>query len=356
MTAIQARFDLRYPGFRLDVDLNLPGRGMSALFGPSGSGKTTLLRLIAGLERADTGHLSVGGKSWQSGATFVPVHDRPIGYVFQDARLFPHLTVRGNLEYGLRRIPSAKQEVSLDDLIELLGIGPLLQRKPDRLSGGEQQRVAIARALAVSPRLLMMDEPLAALDQTLKQEILPYLERLHAILEIPVLYVSHELQEISRLADHLIMLDAGRVLAEGKIASLMTRLDLPLAHSSNAEALIEATVAGHNPAYQLTQVRFSGGLLALPLLDLPVGRPVRIRVPARDVSLTLSPQTGTSIINILPATISGIAESGPSQHVVALDIGGTHILSRLTRKSVEMLGLNPGSPVYAQIKGVAILD
>jgi molybdate transport system ATP-binding protein len=356
MNFIQARFDLQYPGFRLNVDLNLPGHGVSALFGPSGSGKTTLLRLIAGLERTDTGHLSVDGELWQSQATFLPVHDRPIGYVFQDARLFPHLTVRGNLEYGLRRIPSAKQRVSLDDLIELLGIGALLQRKPDRLSGGEQQRVAIARALAVSPRLLMMDEPLASLDQSLKQEILPYLERLHAVLEIPVLYVSHELQEISRLADHLILLDAGRVLAEGKIASLMTRLDLPLAQSNNAEALIEATVAGHDPTYQLTQVRFSGGLLALPLLDLPVGRQVRIRVPARDVSLTLSPQTGTSIINILSATISGIAELGTSQHVAALDIGGTHILSRLTRKSVEMLGLHPGLLVYAQIKGVAILD
>lgn len=355
MTALAARFKHSYPGFSLDVDVCLPSRGVTALFGPSGSGKSTLLRLIAGLEKAGDGHLALGEAVWQDANNFVPTHARPLGYVFQDACLFPHLDVRRNIEYGLRRIPPLSRRVSLDGVIDLLGISSLMQRMPDRLSGGERQRVAIARALAVSPSLLLMDEPLAALDQARKQEVLPYLERLHDALEIPVLYVSHAIDEVARLADHLLVLDAGRVVAQGSPAELMTRIDLPLARGDETGALIEATIAGHDDTYQLTDVAFPGGQMSLPRQAAGIGQRVRMRVLARDVSVTLAAQTGTSIINILPATVTHIAEVSPSQSLVGLDLGGTSIIARITHKSVDTLGLKPGLVVYAQIKGVAIL-
>ena len=355
MTALCARFKHSYSGFSLDIDVCLPSRGVTALFGSSGSGKTTLLRLIAGLEKAADGYLALGDAVWQGANNFVPTHARPLGYVFQDACLFPHLDVRRNIEYGLRRIPQPSRRVSLDSVIDLLGITSLMQRMPDRLSGGERQRVAIARALAVSPSLLLMDEPLAALDQARKQEVLPYLERLHDALEIPVLYVSHAIDEVARLADHLLVLDAGRVVAQGSPAELMARIDLPLARGDETGALIEATIASHDDDYQLTNVSFHGGQLSLPRQTAGIGKHVRMRVLARDVSITLAAQTGTSIINILPARVTNIAEAGPSQSLVGLDLGGTPILARITRKSVDALGLKPGLAVYAQIKGVAIL-
>jgi len=355
MNDLNARFRHGYPGFGLEVDVRLPARGVTAIFGPSGSGKTTLLRLIAGLERAAHGHLAVGDVVWQDTDTFVPTHERPLGYVFQDARLFPHLDVRRNLDYGLRRIPASSRRVSLDHVIDLLGIGHLMERKPDRLSGGERQRVAIARALAVSPRLLLLDEPLAALDQARKQEVLPYLERLHDSLEIPVLYVSHAIDEVVRLADHLLVLDAGRVAAQGSIVELMARAELRLSRDDGEGALIEASVAGHDETYQLTTVAFPGGRLTLPRQAREVGQQVRVRVLARDVSITLAAQTGTSIINILPARVTAITPAGASQCVVSLDLGGTALLARITRKSVDALGLKPGVAVHAQIKGVALV-
>ncbi|MBU0751558.1 MAG: molybdenum ABC transporter ATP-binding protein [Gammaproteobacteria bacterium] len=355
MTEIAARFRQHYPGFGLEVDVHLPARGVTALFGPSGSGKTTLLRLIAGLEKSPDGLLTIGDDVWQDAQHFVPTHRRPLGYVFQDARLFPHLDVRRNLEYGLRRIDPAARRVALDEVVDLLGIAPLMQRMPERLSGGESQRVAIARALAVSPRLLLMDEPLAALDQARKQEVLPYLERLHDALKIPVLYVSHAIDEVARLADHMLLLDGGRVLAQGAPADLMTRLDLPLALGDDTGALIEATVARHDEAYQLTEVEFPGAHLLLPGRPAAIGHRVRVRVLARDVSITLTAAAQTSILNILPATVTGVAAVSASQNVVALDLGGTAILARVTRKSVDALGLRSGLGVFAQIKGIAIL-
>lgn len=355
MTALAARFKHNYPGFSLDVDVRLPLRGVTALFGPSGSGKSTLLRLIAGLEKAGDGHLALGEAVWQDANHFVPTHARPLGYVFQDAWLFPHLDVQRNIEYGLHRIPPTSRRVSLDGIIDLLGIASLMRRMPDRLSGGERQRVAIARALAVSPSLLLMDEPLAALDQARKQEVLPYLERLHDALEIPVLYVSHAIDEVARLADHLLVLDIGRIVAQGSPAELMARVDLPLARGDEAGALIEATIAAHDDTYQLTDVAFPGGQMSLPRQAAGIGQRVRLRVLARDVSITLAAQTGTSIVNILPATVTHIAEASPSQSLVGLDLGGTSILARITHKSVDTLGLKPGLAVYAQIKGVAIL-
>ena len=352
---IEARFQIDRGDFRLDVDLDIPGQGITALLGPSGCGKTTLLRAIAGLECCREGFLKVGDRVWQSARQFVPTHRRSLGYVFQEANLFAHLSVRGNLEYGLKRVPAAERKVSLSKAIELLGIGHLLKRGTDQLSGGERQRVAIARALAVSPGILLMDEPLSALDLARKQEIMPYLESLHDELEIPVLYVSHSPDEVARLADHLVLLDSGRVKSTGPIGSMLTRLDLPMAHGGDAEALVEAVVAGHDEDYELTYLDFPGGRFTVAHKALPTGRSVRLRVAARDVSLTLEHQSGTSILNIFPATIDEINRTGSAQVTVRLLAGGVPLLSRVTRKSAALLGLEPGKKVYAQAKSVALL-
>ncbi len=353
--SIEVGLKLQQEDFSLDVDLSIPAGGISALFGPSGCGKTTLLRAIAGLERQARGTLRVNGMRWQDQGFFLPPHRRSLGYVFQEASLFPHLNVQHNLEYGLKRVANGERKVSLDSAIELLGIGQLLDRKPHQLSGGERQRVAIARALAVSPSLLLMDEPLAALDMVRKQEILPYLESLHSRLEIPVIYVSHSPDEVARLADHLILMADGTISASGPIADMLTRVDLPLAQGNDAEALIEATVAKHDPAYELTYLDFPGGRFTVGRKDLPVGTKVRLRVIARDVSITLEKQSGTSILNIFPASVDEIVPTGSAQVTVRLLAGGVPLLSRITRKSASMLELAPGKQVYAQAKTVALL-
>ncbi len=354
--SIEIRFKIDRGDFVLDVDMEIPDRGITAVFGPSGCGKTTLLRAIAGLEPCHDGYLRVAEMLWQEGASFVPPHKRPLGYVFQEASLFAHLNVRRNLEYGIKRVPASQRRVSLRKAIELLGIGSLLEHTAGQLSGGERQRVAIARALAVSPGILLMDEPLAALDQARKQEILPYLESLHDELDIPVIYVSHSQDEVARLADHLVLLEAGRVRATGPIGEMLTRLDLPLAYGNEAEALIEAVVAGHDDEYDLTLLDFSGGRFTVSRHDLPVGHPVRVRVIARDVSLTLEQQSGTSILNIFPATIEEITPAGSAQMMVKLMSGDVTLLARVTRKSASVLNLKPGKLVYAQAKSVALLS
>jgi len=352
---IEARFCIDRGDFILDVDLSIPAQGVTAIFGASGCGKTTLLRAIAGLEQHDHGFLKVGNMIWQENNHFVPPHQRPLAYVFQEASLFTHLNVRRNLEYGIKRVAKTERKISLDEAIDFLGIGHLLDRKPDTLSGGERQRVAIARALAVSPRLLLMDEPLAALDLRRKHEILPYLESLHNELDIPVIYVSHSPDEVARLADHLVLLEAGRIVATGDIHEMFTRLDLPLAHGGDAEAIIDATVVEHDDHYHLTYLDFSGGRFTVARKDLPVGSSVRLRVAARDVSLTLEQQSNTSILNIFPATIDAITNEGLAQVTVRLLIAGVPMLARVTRKSVEILELRPGKQVYAQAKSVALL-
>ncbi|WPP46180.1 molybdenum ABC transporter ATP-binding protein [Pseudomonas sp. AN-1] len=355
---IHARFRLDYAGFVLDVDLQLPGRGVTALFGHSGSGKTTCLRCVAGLERASVAHLEVNGELWQDSerGLFVPTHRRALGYVFQEASLFPHLSVRRNLEYGLKRIDKATQRVSWERVIELLGIGHLLERMPGRLSGGERQRVGIARALLTSPRLLLMDEPLAALDLKRKHEILPYLERLHDELDIPVLYVSHSPDEVARLADHVVLLDQGRVVAQGPLQQTLARLDLPTALGEDAGVVIEARVADHDPAYHLTRLVFPGGAVLVARRPEAVGHKLRFRVHARDVSLALSRCEDSSITNVLAATVCELAEADTPAHVlVRLDAGGTPLLARITRRSSDHLGLAPGLQLWAQIKAVALL-
>ena len=354
--ALRARFRLARGGFALDVDLELPGRGVTALFGPSGSGKTTLLRLIAGLERADGGFLAVDGRVWQDAGVFLPTHRRPLGYVFQDANLFPHLSVRQNLEYGRARVTAAERRVSLERAIELLGIGPLLARRPHGLSGGERQRVGIARALAVSPRVLLMDEPLAALDLARKREILPYLENLHGELDIPVLYVSHAPDEVARLADHLVVLDAGRAVASGPLADTLARLDLPIRLGEDAGVVLEGSVVERDARWHLARVAFPGGAVWVRDGGHDPGQAVRVRILARDVSLALARPAGTSILNILPATVTALAVDGhPALVLVRLDVGGSSLLARLTARSAHALELAPGQRVHAQIKAVALV-
>lgn len=351
---IDARFRVDWPGFTLDVDLALPGRGVSALFGHSGSGKTTLLRCIAGLERAPQGALSVNGEVWQDAQRWLPTHQRPLGYVFQEASLFPHLSVLGNLRYGMKR-SSAAQNLSLDHAIELLGITPLLDRKPDRLSGGEKSRVGIARALAVSPRLLLMDEPLAALDLKRKQEILPYLERLHDELEIPVIYVSHAPDEVARLADHLVLLDDGRVVASGPLSETLARADLPPTFADDAGVVLATTLSTHE-ADNLTQLDFADGSLHVGRRPEAPGSRLRCRIHARDVSIALERPRASSIVNILPATVVAIAATDTPGHVlVQMRIGATLLLARITERSRRELGIAPGQAVWAQIKAVALL-
>lgn len=352
---IEAKFILSKKDFQLNVDLSIPSKGVTAVFGPSGCGKTTLLRLIAGLERCDNGYLKVRDNVWQGKDEYTPSHKRAIGYVFQEASLFTHLSVAGNLAYGVKRVPIAERKVSVDHAVELLGITHLLNRRTDQLSGGEKQRVAIARALAVSPKILLMDEPLSALDQGLKREIMPYLESLNSELDIPIIYVSHAPDEVARLADHLVLLEAGKVRAEGPIDSMLTRLDLPLAQGDDAAAVITASVAAHDDVYDVTYLDFSGGQFTVPRNSLPIGRKVRLRVVARDVSLTLERQTGTSILNILSATVTDIVTDEQPEVMVRLDAGGVSLLSRITRKSASQLNLICGQPVYAQIKGIALL-
>ncbi|CAK0758893.1 molybdate ABC transporter ATP binding subunit [Gammaproteobacteria bacterium] len=356
MSEIIARFRLAYSGFSLDVDLELPGRGITAFFGHSGSGKTTLLRVIAGLERTNDGYLVVNGDTWQDGGHQVPTHRRALGYVFQDARLFPHLTVAANLDFGRRRIAECERRVSVEHAIELLGIGHLLDRMPDRLSGGEKSRVAMARALATSPRLLLMDEPLASLDHARKQEVMPYLERLHDDLEIPVIYVSHAPDEVARLADHLVVMAEGRALAQGPLTETLARLDLPIHLGEDAGVVLEARVVERDATWYLARVEFPGGCLWVRDSGHPLGHGLRVRILARDVSLALRPPTGTSILNTLQATVTALGgDTHPALALVRLQVGTSPLLARITQRSAATLGLVPDLAVWAQIKAVAMI-
>ncbi len=360
---IEAR--LRLPrggpqGFVLDVDLQLPERGISALFGPSGCGKTSILRALAGLERA-AGRVALGLEVWQDDAQgiFLPTHQRPLGYVIQEAALFPHLDVRGNLEFGRQRSGSAARADPLEPVLALLGIADLLNRRVGTLSGGERQRVAIARALAAAPRLLLMDEPLAALDTARKAEILPYLERLHERLALPIVYVTHAIDEATRLADHLVLLEAGRVRASGPLTDLMARPDLPLPRQDDAGVVIQARVSAIDAAYGLMQIGFDGGSLWLPHSGAAVGESVRARVLARDISVSRVQPLETSIVNVLPVVLQSL-QVDQTTALLRLAVGHpavapVHLLSRITRRSAEQLALHPGDALFAQVKGVALM-
>ncbi len=356
MSGIDFSFRLEQDGFQLDAKAILPGSGITALFGRSGSGKTSLLRCIAGLEQAGTGHLRINNACWQDSTKdlFVPPHQRDLGYVFQEAALFPHLRVKGNLEYGWRRIPSAERKGNLTHICEILGIGELLQRYPHQLSGGEKQRVAVGRALLNSPKLLLMDEPMAALDRPRKAEIMPYLERLHAEADIPIIYVTHDLEELARIADHLALIENGHILRQGPLAKMFASIDLPIAQDEDAGAIIKTQITQHDDKFHLTHLNFCGGEILVSRIQRAVGEPLNIRIHARDVSLALQPPGESSILNVVQAVIAEMLDQGAGRIMVRLDAGGTPLLARITHKSQARLGLEVGMPVYAQIKSVAV--
>lgn len=360
MSNIQARFQIQREGFQLTVDTTIPGTGISAIFGASGSGKTTLLRCIAGLEHCPHGKLKVNGESWQSERSFLPPHQRKIGYVFQEASLFSHLSIQRNLEYGWKRIPKKERNIPFDEVISLLGIQAFLQRYPNQLSGGQRQRIAIARALLTSPKILLMDEPLSGLDLQSKHDILPYLEKLHDESKIPILYVSHSPDEVIRLADHLILMESGNIVAQGEINSMLTRSDLALSKLDEASAVLHCQVSSHDEPYHVSYVSINGAkpsqTLLVPYRDLAIGHSVRVRILARDVSLALERQQHTSISNILPAkVVETFASNDPFQVIAKLDIGGQTILSKITQRSHSKLGIQPGTMLYAQVKSVALM-
>ncbi|MFS2022385.1 molybdenum ABC transporter ATP-binding protein [Massilia sp. CT11-137] len=355
---LRVRLRMDRGAFQLDVDLDLPLHGISALFGHSGSGKTTVLRAIAGLERAPGGVVARGDEVWQDDArgVFVPVHQRAVGYVFQEASLFPHLSVRANLEFGRKRVPVHERRFALEPVTALLGIENLLERRPDGLSGGERQRVAIARALLASPRLLLMDEPLAALDLRRKLEILPYLERMHGELAIPIVYVSHAPDEVARLADHLVLLDAGKAVASGPLSETLARVDLPPSFADDAGVVLDSILAGHEED-ALSRLEFAGGALFVGRRREAIGTHLRCRIHARDVSLALDRPQGTSIVNRLPAVVTAVAATDTPGHVlVQLRMGESPLLARITERSRRELGIAPGLPLWVQIKGVALLN
>jgi molybdate transport system ATP-binding protein len=367
MTARSSEISTAFAGalgsFSLDVAFDMPMRGITALFGPSGCGKTTILRCMAGLQQLP-GRFIIGDEVWQDSAkgVFIRTHERPLGYVFQEASLFQHLSVRQNLLYGAKRAGNAPTSDALDfdAIVELLGIGHLLERSPVALSGGERQRVSVGRALLSRPRILLMDEPLSALDRMTKEEILPYFERLHESLALPIVYVSHDIGEVARLADTLVLLDKGRVLASGPLAVLQTDPSLPLVAAPDAAVMLEGRVASIDEDYALTHFAVPGGTLVVPGRQGALGTERRLRIAASDVSFTLTAASDTTILNCLSARIVSIDGAGNEAQVniiaaLGTDGSGARIAARITRKSQTTLGLAPGTPVFAQIKSVALM-
>lgn len=351
---VSARHD--FGGFRLDVALSAPTPGLTALFGASGSGKSTVLAVVAGLLRPQSGRVALDGAVLLDTAARldIPAERRRCGVVFQEARLLPHLSVEGNLRYGQRRAPRDAPGPGFTETVELLGLAPLLRRRPRMLSGGERQRVALGRALLSRPRLLLMDEPLAALDGPRKAEILPFLERLRDARGLPILYVTHALDEVDRLADTLVLLQAGRVLAAGPLQALAARTDLPtLSGRRDAGAVLPCVVDAHDGARGLTWLGFPGGQLTVPLRPEPVGHRLRLRLRARDVAVATESPRGLSSHNTVPAVIAAIDAAGPHEVFVSLRAGPTPVLARLTRDAVTQLALAPGRAVFVLVKSTA---
>ncbi len=343
--------------FSIEVNISLEQTGITSLFGPSGSGKSTVIELIAGLLRPDRGRIGVGTRTLfdSDAAIDMPPERRRLGLVFQDSRLFPHLSVRSNLTSGMRRRRAEDRRLAMDDVVDLLGLGRFLTRRPAQLSGGERQRVAIGRALLASPDLLLMDEPLASLDQPRKNEILPFIRRLPGELAMPVIYVSHALEEVIRLSDRVVVLADGRVRASGPVEEVLSRPDLaPLTGRFWAGAVIDAEVDRDDPGDGLTARVFAGGTLLVPRLDHAPGTRVRVRIRSRDVSLALERPQGTSVLNAIAAAVVSVTDDDIAQADIVLDAGGARLLARITRRSVAQRGLVPGSRVFAMIKAAGV--
>lgn len=341
----------------LDVAFDAPMKGVTALFGPSGSGKTTILRCIAGLHRAQSGVCAIGQDIWQSAGYFRPVHERPIGYVFQEPSLFPHLSIQKNLLFGAKdQLKADSQHFS--EIVRLLGLDELLARMPGKLSGGERQRVAIGRALLSDPGLLLMDEPLSALDAVAKDEVMTCLERLQSSLEIPVIYVSHDINEVDRIADHLVMIENGHVVSSGPIAQLQNDPFLMLASRPHAAVSLNARVVAYEPEFKIARFAIDGGFLNAPSPRLGIGEKKRLKIFAGDVSLSRKAESNSTIENQIPVRILSIREIEPAQIIVFMMLGhegaGERMLARITKKSFVTLGLDVGQSVYAQVKAVAL--
>ncbi|MCJ8142002.1 molybdenum ABC transporter ATP-binding protein [Ancylobacter sp. A5.8] len=347
----------RPDGFSLQANFVAPDAGVTALFGRSGAGKTTIIQAVAGVVRPDRGRIIVDGETYFDAARGIDlkIEERRVGYVFQDARLFPHMSVERNLRYGESRSRAPEKRIGFASVVDLLGISHLLARRPHTLSGGERQRVAIGRALLSQPRLLLMDEPLAALDEARKQEILPYLERLRDEMALPIFYVSHSVDEVLRLSDIVVALRDGRQVAYGSVTEVMARPEvLPIIGRFDAGSLLDCVVERHDEVYALSTIAFAGGHLRVPRVDLAVGARLRARVRSRDVALALARPDDTSVSNLLPATITDVRlQEGPYAEI-ALDLGGSALSAMITRESVERLGLAHGMTVWAMIKGVAV--
>jgi molybdate transport system ATP-binding protein len=352
---IQVSYTMQREAFLLDVDITLPLRGITGVFGVSGAGKTSLLRCIAGLERPRKGKLVVAGDVWQDDSTsqWRAVHERDVAYVFQEPRLFAHLDVRGNIEYGMRRCEN-ESTPDIDRVISLLGLEQILDRRPDQLSGGEAQRVSIARALLRAPRFVLMDEPLASLDQARKDEILPFLDRLHTESEVPIIYVSHNIEEICRLCDQLVVIDHGRVVADGEIQSVLVRMDLPILAGDATGSIIHGTAVAYDEKDDLTRLQCSGGDLWIPGKANMDGSMLRLRIRANDVSLCRTRPKQSTILNIMPVVIDEIQDDHGPSALVRLNLGTDRIVARVTRRSIRELALQQGDEVYAQIKSVAV--
>ncbi len=356
---MQLRLQLARQDFQLAVDLHLPASGIAVLFGASGSGKTTLLRCVAGLERPQQALIRVSADVWQDDTqdVFTPTWQRDLGFVFQEASLFEHLDVQDNLQFGLKRSHKKGSEAALASSIELLGIGHLLKRQTHNLSGGERQRVAIARALATQPKLLLLDEPLASLDMARRHEILPWLEKMRDELKLPMLYVTHSVDEVVRLADHLVVLDKGQVKAQGAAQEVLTRTNNPAIVGDDVGVLLQGTVEALDSQWHLAKVAFEGGHMWVRDTNMHIGKAVRLRILARDVSITLREAQQTSIQNHMSARIDAIhADAHPSQALVRLQCGATWVLARVTQRAVAELGLAVGMNVWAQVKSVAVIE
>ncbi len=344
--------------FSLNAAFEVPAHGVTALFGPSGCGKTSVLRGVAGLLHLRDGYCSIAGDVWQDAHHFRPVYRRALGYVFQESSLFAHLSVRANLLYGAPK-QARDHVIRFDEVVTLLGIETFLDRAPETLSGGERQRVAMGRALLSQPKILLMDEPLSALDRLTKDEILPFLERLHESLAIPVLYVSHDMSEVERLADHLVLMRAGQVMAAGPLSALQSDPSLPLVSSQEAAVSLDAHVEAYDAQDGIAALVVAGGRFLVPSAPLSIGASQRLRILAGDVSLALVQPNESTIVNVFRAKILSVQESGAHQMVALLGLGedgqGARLLSRVTARSWRLLGLSQGMSVYAQVKGAALV-
>ena len=355
---LEAKFKITYPEFSLNVDLNLPAKGVTVVFGPSGSGKSTLLRCLSGLERAPSGFLKLADQVWQDEGIFIPVHQRKIGSVFQESRLFPHLNIKGNLLYGYQRTPLVERDLHLDEVVQVLGLGNLLKRYPEKLSGGERQRVAIGRALLTSPNLLLMDEPLASLDMQRKAEIIPFIKKIEDEFETPIIYVTHSMNEVLQLVDTMVILNSGKVVNWGPVEEVFSDVQLRDAvGDGQLGAVLETTVSEHDDEFGLTRLDFMGQALNVPKQDIPIGKKLRVHIHSKDVSLaTAAPVGATSVLNILKAKIGKIGAIDPNGYSVDIELdAGRPILATITRKSLSNLNLQIGQPVFAHIKAIKMV-